>query len=61
MGMERTERGLLFCVPLDDTYHRVATFDFHKEREAEGELTLGEFTDSLREIWGDDGGPRHRG
>ncbi|MER6471588.1 FAD-dependent monooxygenase [Streptomyces collinus] len=54
MGMERTERGLLFCVPLDDTYHRVATFDFHKEREADGELTLEEFTDSLREIWGDD-------
>ena len=54
MGMERTERGLLFCVPLDDTYHRVATFDFHQEREAQGELTLGEFTESLREIWGDD-------
>ncbi|MFJ4732448.1 FAD-dependent monooxygenase [Streptomyces sp. NPDC088770] len=52
--MERTERGLLFCVPLDDTHHRVATFDFRKEREADGELTLEEFTDSLREIWGDD-------
>ncbi|MFF4361111.1 FAD-dependent monooxygenase [Streptomyces sp. NPDC001604] len=54
MGMERTERGLLFCVPLDDTYHRVATFDFHQARQTQGELTLEEFTDSLREIWGED-------
>ncbi|MFG2463687.1 FAD-dependent monooxygenase [Streptomyces sp. NPDC048523] len=54
MGMERTERGLLFCVPLDDKYHRVATFDFQKGKEAGTELTLEEFTDSLREIWGDD-------
>nr|WP_326695868.1 FAD-dependent monooxygenase [Streptomyces sp. NBC_01754] len=34
MGMERTERGLLFCVPLDDTYHRVSTFDFGADRES---------------------------
>ncbi|WP_331723516.1 FAD-dependent monooxygenase (plasmid) [Streptomyces sp. NBC_00868] len=54
MGMERTERGLLFCVPLDDTYHRVATFDFETTKEAGSELTLEEFTASLREIWGDD-------
>jgi 2-polyprenyl-6-methoxyphenol hydroxylase-like FAD-dependent oxidoreductase len=54
MGMERTERGLLFCVPLDEKYHRVATFDFQKGKEAGTELTLEEFTDSLREIWGDD-------
>ncbi|MFC3576015.1 FAD-dependent monooxygenase [Streptomyces yaanensis] len=54
MGMERTERGLLFCVPLDDTYHRVSTFDFQAEREAGAELTLDELTASLREIWGSD-------
>ncbi|POX50110.1 hypothetical protein C3488_15550 [Streptomyces sp. Ru72] len=54
MGMERTERGLLFCVPLDDTYHRVSTFDFQAEREAGAELTLEELTGSLREIWGSD-------
>lgn len=54
MGMERTERGLLFCVPLDDTYHRVATFDFEKGKEPGSEPTLAEFTASLREIWGDD-------
>ncbi len=54
MGMERTERGLLFCVPLDDTYHRVATFDFEQGKEPGSELTLDELTASLREIWGDD-------
>ncbi|MFJ9892996.1 FAD-dependent monooxygenase [Streptomyces sp. NPDC091280] len=54
MGMERTERGLLFCVPLDDTYHRVSTFDFQAERETGTELTLDELTASLREIWGSD-------
>ncbi|PPS69260.1 MULTISPECIES: FAD-dependent monooxygenase [Streptomyces] len=54
MGMERTERGLLFCVPLDDTYHRVSTFDFEADREPGAELTLDELTASLREIWGDD-------
>ncbi|MBT2493464.1 FAD-dependent monooxygenase [Streptomyces sp. ISL-96] len=54
MGMERTERGLIFCVPLDEKYHRVATFDFEKGKEAGSELTLQEFTESLREIWGDD-------
>ncbi|MER7394188.1 FAD-dependent monooxygenase [Streptomyces sp. NPDC000151] len=54
MGMERTERGLLFCVPLDEKYHRVATFDFEQGKEAGSELTLEEFTESLREIWGDD-------
>jgi 2-polyprenyl-6-methoxyphenol hydroxylase-like FAD-dependent oxidoreductase len=54
MGMERTERGLLFCVPLDDTYHRVSTFDFAAEREPGPELTLDELTASLRDIWGDD-------
>ncbi|POX42871.1 hypothetical protein C3486_03025 [Streptomyces sp. Ru73] len=54
MGMERTERGLLFCVPLDETYHRVATFDFEKGKEPGSELSLAEFTESLREVWGDD-------
>ncbi|MFH9549882.1 FAD-dependent monooxygenase [Streptomyces sp. NPDC017435] len=54
MGMERTERGLLFCVPLDDTYHRVSTFDFAAEREPGAELTMDEFLTSLREIWGSD-------
>ncbi|MFJ3335883.1 FAD-dependent monooxygenase [Streptomyces sp. NPDC086766] len=54
MGMERTERGLLFCVPLDDTYHRVSTFDFQAEREPGAELTLDELTSSLREVWGSD-------
>lgn len=54
MGMERTERGLLFCVPLDDTYHRVATFDFEQGKNAGEELDLAELTASLREIWGDD-------
>lgn len=56
MGMERTERGLLFCVPLDETYHRVATFDFEKGKEADSELTFEEFKGSVREIWGDDMG-----
>ncbi|MEU2428128.1 FAD-dependent monooxygenase [Streptomyces sp. NPDC007861] len=54
MGMERTERGLLFCVPLDDTYHRVSTFDFEADREPGEELTLEELAASLREIWGGD-------
>ncbi|GAA3001661.1 monooxygenase [Kitasatospora albolonga] len=58
MGMERTARGLLFCVPLDDTYHRVATFDFEQGKEPGSVLTLGELTASLREIWGDDLGAR---
>ncbi|MGW4648720.1 FAD-dependent monooxygenase [Kitasatospora sp. NPDC004289] len=58
MGMERTARGLLFCVPLDDTYHRVATFDFEQGKEPGSELTLDELTASLREIWGDDLGAR---
>ncbi|MFD4173227.1 MULTISPECIES: FAD-dependent monooxygenase [Streptomyces] len=54
MGMERTERGLLFCVPLDDTYHRVSTFDFQAEREPDADLTMDELTASLREVWGTD-------
>ncbi|GAA3501761.1 rifampin monooxygenase [Streptomyces prasinosporus] len=54
MGMERTERGLLFCVPLDDTYHRVSTFDFEAARDPGEELTLEELTASLREVWGGD-------
>ncbi|MEU7023882.1 FAD-dependent monooxygenase [Streptomyces sp. NPDC046203] len=58
MGMERTERGLLFCVPLDDTYHRVSTFDFEGGREQGEELTLDELTTSLRDIWGSDLGAR---
>jgi 2-polyprenyl-6-methoxyphenol hydroxylase-like FAD-dependent oxidoreductase len=56
MGMERTERGLLFCVPLDDTYHRVATFDFGATKPADEELTLDELTASMRHIWGTDHG-----
>ncbi|MGW4254917.1 FAD-dependent monooxygenase [Streptomyces californicus] len=56
MGMERTERGLLFCVPLDDTYHRVATFDYEQGKEAGSELGFEEFKDSVRTIWGDDMG-----
>ncbi|MGI5171064.1 FAD-dependent monooxygenase [Spirillospora sp. CA-253888] len=54
MGMERTERGLLFCVRLDDTYHRVATFDFDPDAGVDGELTMAGFTASLRKVWGDD-------
>ncbi|MFI0411621.1 FAD-dependent monooxygenase [Actinomadura sp. 3N508] len=54
MGMERTERGLLFCVPLDDTYHRVATFDFGQDESLDGDLTMAELTASLRKIWGGD-------
>ncbi|MGR6316983.1 FAD-dependent monooxygenase [Micromonospora soli] len=55
MGMERTERGLLFCVPLDDRYHRVATFDFNPPDKAGDEaLTLDELTGSMRQIWGTD-------
>ncbi|MFD9004805.1 FAD-dependent monooxygenase [Streptomyces sp. NPDC059582] len=54
MGMERTGRGLLFCVPLDDTYHRVSTFDFEPGQDPGEELTMDELTASLREIWGSD-------
>ncbi|MCM2387223.1 FAD-dependent monooxygenase [Streptomyces albipurpureus] len=54
MGMERTERGLLFCVPLDDTYHRVSTFDFEQGKEQGDQLTMDELSASLREVWGDD-------
>ncbi|MFC4148509.1 FAD-dependent monooxygenase [Micromonospora mangrovi] len=57
MGMERTARGLLFCVPLDDRYHRVATFDFGPDKKnPEESLTLDELTASMREIWGTDYG-----
>ncbi|MEV7467861.1 FAD-dependent monooxygenase [Streptomyces kronopolitis] len=56
MGMERTERGLIFCVPLDDTYHRIATFDFETTKEAGTQLTLDELTASLRSVWGQDYG-----
>ncbi|WP_089099025.1 FAD-dependent monooxygenase [Streptomyces hyaluromycini] len=54
MGMERTGRGLLFCVRLDDTYHRVATFDFERGKNPDDDLDLEELSASLREIWGDD-------
>jgi 2-polyprenyl-6-methoxyphenol hydroxylase-like FAD-dependent oxidoreductase len=54
MGMERTSRGLLFCVPLDDTYHRLATFDFKAGKRPTGELTMAELSASLHEIWGSD-------
>jgi 2-polyprenyl-6-methoxyphenol hydroxylase-like FAD-dependent oxidoreductase len=57
MGMERTERGLLFCVPLDERYHRVATFDFDPAgKDPDEALTLDELTASMREIWGTDHG-----
>lgn len=56
MGMERTERGLLFCVPLEEGYHRVATFDFAVGKDPAEELTLDELTSSMREIWGTDHG-----
>ncbi len=58
MGMERTERGLLFCVPLDERYHRVATFDFASEKRADEELSFDELRASMREIWGSDLGAR---
>ncbi|SDL64434.1 3-(3-hydroxy-phenyl)propionate hydroxylase [Lentzea albidocapillata subsp. violacea] len=54
MGMERTERGLLFCVPLEDGYHRIATFDFAATKDQGEELTLDELTASMRDIWGTD-------
>jgi 2-polyprenyl-6-methoxyphenol hydroxylase-like FAD-dependent oxidoreductase len=57
MGMERTERGLLFCVPLDDTYHRVATFDYSPStKDSDEDLGLDELTASMRHIWGTDHG-----
>ncbi|WP_280669173.1 MULTISPECIES: FAD-dependent monooxygenase [unclassified Kitasatospora] len=58
MGMERTARGLLFCVPLDETHHRIATFDFEQGKEPGSELTMDELTASLREVWGEDLGAR---
>ncbi|MCZ4125822.1 FAD-dependent monooxygenase [Streptomyces sp. H39-S7] len=56
MGMERTENGLLFCVSLEEGVHRVATFDYTEEgRKSPDEvLTLEEFQNSMRKIWGTD-------
>jgi 2-polyprenyl-6-methoxyphenol hydroxylase-like FAD-dependent oxidoreductase len=59
MGMERTDRGLIFCVPLEEGYHRVATFDFDTNRKEPGEeLTLDELKASMVRIWGEDYGMR---
>jgi 2-polyprenyl-6-methoxyphenol hydroxylase-like FAD-dependent oxidoreductase len=58
MGMERTGKGLIFCVPLEQGYHRLATFTFGEEKDPASELTLDELKQSMTEIWGTDYGMR---
>jgi 3-(3-hydroxy-phenyl)propionate hydroxylase/monooxygenase len=56
MGMERTDRGLIFSVPLEDGYQRIATFDYGAPRDTSAELTIDELSASMRAIWGTDYG-----
>jgi hypothetical protein len=57
MGMERTDRGLIFCVPLEQGYHRVATFDFgDQKKDPAEELPIDELKRSMVQIWGTDYG-----